>query len=111
MENCVFREVFLPLIPNRVSEMAKHIHLLRVWGTFSIFYCTNFVILDPSSVRHPTASAHTLYNVYDALILDPLGSELGEGEANKRSNNPGVCGVCGVCWAKLLAQKSSWRDT
>jgi hypothetical protein len=36
-ENCVFREVFLPLIHNRVSEMAEHIHLLRVEGGISSF--------------------------------------------------------------------------
>ena len=57
-ENCVFRDVFLPLIPNRVSETAKHIHLLRVGG-YSHFRLTNFVIMEPSSVYHPTALAHT----------------------------------------------------
>jgi hypothetical protein len=41
-ENCVFREIFLPLIPNRVSETAKHIQFTThsfttSWGDIPIF--------------------------------------------------------------------------
>ncbi len=65
-----FLGYFSPLIEYRVFEMGKRIHLLRVGGTYN-FCCTNFVILDPSSVYHPTASAH-IFNLSLSLSLSGL---------------------------------------